>query len=153
MLDAFLPEVQSDDIALLVARTRALGAGQVAEWDVESDPAAVHRVRAAVCAQLVEWQLESLTDTTELVLSELITNAMRHAVGPIAVRLLRDRMLTCEVYDRSLTSPHLRHAATMDEGGRGLFLVAQITTRWGTRYTKDGKVIWAEQNPPGMPGS
>ncbi|UNZ21552.1 SpoIIE family protein phosphatase [Streptomyces sp. 891-h] len=152
VLDALLPEVQSDDIALLVARTRVLGAGQIAEWDVESDPAAVHRVRAAVSARLVEWGLESLADTTELILSELITNAMRYGVGPIKVRLLHDRMLTCEVYDRSLTSPHLRYAATMDEGGRGLFLVAQLTARWGTRYTEDGKVIWAEQAVPGTPG-
>ncbi|MGP3976519.1 SpoIIE family protein phosphatase [Streptomyces sp. 8N114] len=155
VLDALLPDVQSDDIALLVARTRVLGAGQVAQWDVEQDPAAVPRVRAAVSARLTEWELESLADTTELILSELITNAMRYGVGPIKVRLLRDRTLTCEVYDHSLTSPHLRYAATMDEGGRGLFLVAQLTARWGTRYTKDGKVIWAEQTVPGTtaPGS
>ncbi|MBO8194470.1 SpoIIE family protein phosphatase [Streptomyces oryzae] len=153
VLDALLPDIQSDDIALLVARTRVLGAGQVAQWDVESDPAAVRRVRAAVSALLAEWELESLQDTTELILSELITNAMRYGVGPIKVRLLRDRTLTCEVYDNSLTSPHLRYATTTDEGGRGLFLVAQLSARWGTRYTKDGKVIWAEQTMPEVPGS
>lgn len=153
LLDALLPPVQSDDIALLVARTRVLGSEQVAQWDIESDPAAVRRVRAAVSTLLAEWELETLQDTTELILSELITNAMRHGVGPIKVRLLRDHTLTCEVYDRSLTSPHLRYAATMDEGGRGLFLVAQLTARWGTRYTKDGKVIWAEQTAPEAPGT
>ncbi|MFI7245361.1 SpoIIE family protein phosphatase [Streptomyces qinglanensis] len=152
VLEALLPVVQSDDIALLVARTRVLGAGQVAHWDVESDPAAVPRVRAAVSAQLTGWGLAGLADTTELILSELITNAMRYGAGPIKVRLLHSRTLTCEVYDQSLTSPHLRYAATMDEGGRGLFLVSQLAARWGTRYTKDGKVIWAEQTisvPPG----
>ena len=107
------------------------------------------RVRAAVSAQLAEWELEDLADTTELILSELITNAMRHGAGPINVRLIRDRTLICEVSDHSSTSPHLRYAATMDEGGRGLFLVAQVAERWGTRYTEDGKVIWAEQTAPG----
>jgi hypothetical protein len=52
------------------------------------------------------------------------------------------------VYDSSNTSPHLRYAASTDEGGRGLFLVAQIAERWGTRYTPAGKVIWAEQPLP-----
>ena len=64
------------------------------------------------------------------------------------MRLLRDRTLICEVSDGSSTSPHLRYAATTDEGGRGLFLVAQLTERWGTRYTPQGKVIWAEQAIP-----
>lgn len=85
---------------------------------------------------------------TELVLSELITNAIRYATGPIDVRLLLDRTLICEVADASSTSPHLRYAATTDEGGRGLFLVAQMAERWGTRYTKDGKIIWVEQRLP-----
>ncbi|NBM20213.1 SpoIIE family protein phosphatase [Streptomyces sp. GC420] len=152
VLDALLPELQSDDIALLVARTRVLGPGQVAEWDVECEPAAVRRARAAVSARLMEWELEDLVDTTELICSELITNAMRHATGPIKARLIRDRVLTFEVSDRSSTSPHLRYAASTDEGGRGLFLVAQIAERWGTRYTRDGKVIWAEQTTPGTLG-
>ena len=89
-----------------------------------------------------------LAFTTELILSELVTNAIRYGSGPIRVRLLRDRSLICEVSDGSSTSPHLRYAATTDEGGRGLFLVAQFTERWGTRYTPDGKVIWAEQPLP-----
>ncbi|WP_308295067.1 SpoIIE family protein phosphatase [Streptomyces sp. NK08204] len=152
VLDALLPEVQRDDIALLVARTHILGAGQVAEWDVEPDPAAVRRARAAVSARLREWELEDLVDTTELICSELITNAMRYGAGPIKARLIFDRALVCEVSDHSSTSPHMRYAASTDEGGRGLFLVAQFAERWGTRYTKDGKVIWAEQAVPGTLG-
>ncbi|MDX6348746.1 MAG: hypothetical protein QOF84_3536 [Streptomyces sp.] len=148
VLDALLPERPGDDIALLVARTRRLHADRVAEWEVPNDPAAVAGVRASVSRRLAEWGLDELTFSTELILSELITNSIRYATGPIRVRLLRDRTLICEVSDSSSTSPYLRYAATTDEGGRGLFLVAQFAEHWGTRYTDEGKVIWAEQQLP-----
>ncbi|MEU8876509.1 ATP-binding SpoIIE family protein phosphatase, partial [Streptomyces javensis] len=144
VLDALLPSNPSDDIALIAARTRVVGADRVASWEVPSDPAAVSGVRAEVMRKLAEWGLEEAAFSAELVISELITNAIRHATGPIRVQVLRDRALICEVSDTSSTSPHLRYAATTDEGGRGLFLVAQFAERWGTRYTSDGKVIWAE---------
>ncbi|WP_316741666.1 SpoIIE family protein phosphatase [Streptomyces sp. MK7] len=148
VLDTRQPFRPGDDIALLVARTRALGGDRVAEWDVPADPAAVADVRAAVGRRLAEWRLEELTFTTELILSELVTNAIRYGSTPIQVRVLRERALICEVFDSSSTSPHLRYATTTDEGGRGLFLVAQLAERWGTRYTPTGKVIWAEQPLP-----
>ncbi|MFI7498199.1 SpoIIE family protein phosphatase [Streptomyces sp. NPDC049687] len=148
VLDELLPARPNDDIALIVACTRALGADRIAEWDVPVDPAAVGEVRAAVVRQLAVWDLEELSFTTELILSELVTNAIRYGTPPVRVRLLRDRTLICEVSDGSSTSPHLRYAAMTDEGGRGLFLVAQLTDRWGTRYTPTGKVIWAEQPLP-----
>jgi anti-sigma regulatory factor (Ser/Thr protein kinase) len=135
-------------VALIVARTRVLGGDRVAQWQVPTDPAAVSEVRASVTRRLADWGLEELAFTTELILSELVTNAIRYGRGPIEVRLLRDRTLICEVSDSSTTSPHLRYAASTDEGGRGLFLVAQIAERWGTRYTPHGKVIWAEQPLP-----
>ncbi|MEU7164532.1 SpoIIE family protein phosphatase [Streptomyces morookaense] len=144
LLDALLPERQSDDIALLVARTRILEPDRKAEWELPADPAVVARARADVTRQLADWGLEEAVFTTELILSELITNAIRHASGPIRVRLMRDRCLICEVSDTSSTSPHMRYAAAEDEGGRGLFLVAQLADRWGTRYIPDGKIIWAE---------
>ncbi|MFD4950644.1 SpoIIE family protein phosphatase [Streptomyces sp. NPDC058451] len=142
------PSRPVDDIAVLVARTRALGPGQVAEWDVPGEASAVGDVRAAVSRRLVEWGLEELTFATELILSELVTNAIRYGAEPIRVRVLCDRSLICEVFDSSSTSPHLRYAASTDEGGRGLFLVAQLAERWGTRYTTTGKAIWAEQPLP-----
>lgn len=145
VLGALLPARPQDDIALLVARTRMLPADQVAEWEVPSDPAAVGGVRAAVAERLEGWGLAEAAFVTELILSELVTNAIRYGTGPIRVRLLRDRALICEVSDTSSTSPHLKYAATTDEGGRGLFLVAQFADRWGTRYTATGKVIWTEQ--------
>ncbi|MEE1754677.1 SpoIIE family protein phosphatase [Streptomyces sp. SP18CS02] len=149
VLDALLPAHPKDDVALLVARTRALERERIAEWDVPFHPGAVAGIRAAASARLRAWGLDDLTFTTELILSELITNAIRYGAAPVRVRLLHDRGLTCEVADNSSTAPHLRYAATTDEGGRGLFLVAQLSERWGTRYTPQGKVIWAEQPPPG----
>ncbi len=148
VLNALLPDRPSDDIALIVAGTRALGADRIAEWQVPSDPAAVGEVRASVTRQLTEWGLDDLAFATELMLSELVTNAIRYGSGPIQVRMLHDRSLICEVFDGSNTSPHLRYAASTDEGGRGLFLVAQLAERWGTRYTPAGKVIWTEQPLP-----
>ncbi|MFD7505193.1 SpoIIE family protein phosphatase [Streptomyces sp. NPDC059850] len=151
VLDAMLPTQPGDDIALIAARTRVLGPGRVVSSDVPSDPAEVARVRAGVQRQLAEWGMEEIAFTAELVLSELITNAIRHATGPIRLQLLRDRALICEVSDTSSTSPHLRYATPIDEGGRGLFLVAQFAERWGTRYIPGGKVIWAELALPEPP--
>ncbi|GGQ91241.1 histidine kinase [Streptomyces aurantiogriseus] len=148
VLESLLPERPTDDVALLIARTHALPPDRIAEWDVPPDPAAVAGVRAAATDKLDEWGLSELGFSMELVLSELVTNAVRYGCAPIHMRLICDRTLICEVADGSSTSPHLRYAATTDEGGRGLFLVSQLTERWGTRYTPQGKVIWAEQALP-----
>ncbi|WP_234436994.1 SpoIIE family protein phosphatase [Streptomyces maremycinicus] len=146
VLDAMLRTRSSDDVALLVARTRLLDPDQVQEWEVPDDPAAVSRIRAEATRKLESWGLGEAAFTTELILSELVTNAIRYGASPISLRLLRDRdSLICEVADGTSTSPHLRRAAFTDEGGRGLFLVAQMSRRWGTRYTDRGKIIWAEQ--------
>ncbi|MFF3985197.1 SpoIIE family protein phosphatase [Streptomyces sp. NPDC001797] len=144
-----VPVPQPDDIALLLARTHALGTGHVVSWDVPVDPAAVADVRAEAVRQVVAWGYDELATTTELIVSELVTNAIRYAEPPIRLRLLRDARLTCEVADASSTAPRLRHARSTDEGGRGLFLVAQLAHRWGARYTGEGKIIWAEQENPG----
>ncbi|MDX2784600.1 SpoIIE family protein phosphatase [Streptomyces caniscabiei] len=144
VLDTVASPHPGDDIALLVARTHAFDPSRVATWELPADPARVSEVRAGALRQLADWGLDEAAFAAELVLSELITNAIRHGAGPIRVRLLRDRSLICEVADTSSTAPHLRRAATTDEGGRGLFLVAQLSQSWGTRYTAEGKVIWAE---------
>jgi PAS domain S-box-containing protein len=140
-----VPAPQPDDIALLLTRTHELGPDHVASWDVPVDPAAVADVRARATHQVEAWGLAELAMTTELIVSELVTNAIRYAEPPIRLRLLRDSRLTCEVADASSTAPRLRHARSTDEGGRGLFLVAQLAHRWGARYTAGGKIIWAEQ--------
>ncbi|KUO19252.1 SpoIIE family protein phosphatase/ATP-binding protein [Streptomyces dysideae] len=152
VIEAMLPDRPRDDVALLVAGTRRFDAAQIAEWHVPRDPAEVRRVRTACADRLAEWGLERIAFTAELVLSELITNAIRYGGEPITARLLRTvansgsaaGTLICEVSDGSSTSPRLCRAKATDEGGRGLFLVAQFAERWGTRHTRDGKVIWTE---------
>ncbi|MFD8305881.1 SpoIIE family protein phosphatase [Streptomyces sp. NPDC059690] len=151
VVDALMPVRPHDDVALLMARTRLLGADQVADWDLPADPAVVADARKEAARQLTEWGLEDLVFTTELVVSELVTNAIRYAQGPIRLRLIRERALVCEVCDGGATAPHLRHPRTTDEGGRGLLLVSQFTDRWGTRFVPEGKVIWAEQSLTGPP--
>ncbi|MFI1333650.1 SpoIIE family protein phosphatase [Streptomyces sp. NPDC020845] len=149
VLRTLLPEQGApDDVALLLARTRGLDASRVATWDVPDDPALVARARRDVTDQLMAWGLEEAVFTTELVVSELVTNAMRHATAPIQLRLIYDHTLICEVSDGSNTAPHLRRARVFDEGGRGLLLVAQLSLRWGSRHSATGKTIWAEQALP-----
>ncbi|MFJ3230673.1 SpoIIE family protein phosphatase [Streptomyces sp. NPDC086787] len=144
---ALVSESPTDDIAVLVARTSALGADRVSSWDLPSEPAALSGLRAAVREQLTSWGLEETVTVSELVVSELATNAVRYGRDPISVKLIRNGdSLICEVADASPTSPHLRYARSSEEGGRGLFLVSQLVDRWGTRYGGEGKVIWTEQS-------
>ncbi|AEY87166.1 magnesium or manganese-dependent protein phosphatase [Streptomyces hygroscopicus subsp. jinggangensis 5008] len=151
LVERMLPGHPSDDVALLVARTRLLDPACVATWDVPFDVEAVSRVRGEASRRLAGWGLEETAFGTELILSELLTNAIRYGAPPVRVRLLLGRTLVCEVADGSNTSPRLRRAASTDEGGRGLFLVSQFADMWGTRYAPRGKVIWAEQRLEGAP--
>ncbi|MFF3611783.1 SpoIIE family protein phosphatase [Streptomyces sp. NPDC002580] len=146
ILEALLPAGGApDDVALLLARTQGLAAANVATWDIPADPALVAPIRKQVADQLESRRLTETTFTAELVVSELVTNAIRYGEPPIRLRLIHDEeTLICEVSDSSHTAPHLRRAKTFDEGGRGLLLVAQLTRRWGSRYTPEGKTIWAE---------
>ncbi|GGI97115.1 SpoIIE family protein phosphatase [Streptomyces brasiliensis] len=146
VLAALLPRGgAADDVALLLARTLGLPASQVATWDIPADPALVAPIRKQVVEQLDLWSLSETAFTAELVVSELVTNAIRYGSRPIRLRLIHDATtLICEVSDTSHTAPHLRRAKIWDEGGRGLLLVAQLTQRWGSRHTADGKTIWAE---------
>lgn len=142
-----------DDAALLIARTRRLGSGHVASREIAADPAVLADARGWAADQLSRWHLQESALTTELVVSELVTNAIRYASPPIRLRLIHDSTLICEVSDGSSTSPHSHRARDLDEGGRGLFLVGRLTNRWGTRHTPTGKTVWAEQLISGAAGS
>ncbi|WP_055587665.1 SpoIIE family protein phosphatase [Streptacidiphilus griseoplanus] len=144
--DVVVPHLAAeDDLALLLARTRSLGPARVVTWDLPRDPSVVSEARALLLRQLDRWDLGHLAFTAELIVSELVTNAIRYGSEPLRLRLIRDRTLICEVSDANSTSPHIRRAADTDEGGRGLFLVARCSHRWGVRYPATGKIIWAEQ--------
>ncbi|MEV7445397.1 SpoIIE family protein phosphatase [Streptomyces sp. NPDC091204] len=153
VFDKVLPQEPADDVALLLARTHALPPDRVAEWEFEADLSLVAHARELVVGRLSGWELDELGFVTELVVSELVTNAIRYAGGPVGLRLIRDRVLVCEVSDPSSTQPRLRRARETDEGGRGLFLVAQLTDRWGCRFTGTGKTIWTEQPITGPLGT
>ncbi|MFD8418809.1 SpoIIE family protein phosphatase [Streptomyces sp. NPDC059466] len=136
----------SDDVTLLLVRTRSLSPARVASWTLPSDQSSVRTARHLAARQLTAWGLERLEDTTKLIVSELVTNAVRHAAGPVGLRLIQHQVLTCEVTDASLCSPRPLRAGSADENGRGLLLVAQLSRRWGSRSVPGGKVVWAEED-------
>ncbi|WP_053660642.1 SpoIIE family protein phosphatase [Streptomyces sp. MMG1121] len=138
-----------DDIALLMARVQGLPAESVGDWTLPREPRSVGRAREYARTQLVDWDLEALVDTAELLVSELVTNALRYGEGEIRLRLLLDRTLVCEVWDSGLVQPRRRRARDTDEGGRGLQLVGLLSAAWGSRRTPRGKTVWFELPLPG----
>ncbi|MFE0728439.1 SpoIIE family protein phosphatase [Streptomyces antibioticus] len=133
-----------DDIALLMARVQGLPTESVGDWTLPREPRSVGRAREFARGQLLSWDLEPLVDTTELLVSELVTNALRYGEGEIRLRLLLDRTLVCEVWDAGLVQPRRRRARDTDEGGRGLQLVGLLSAAWGSRRTPRGKTVWFE---------
>jgi anti-sigma regulatory factor (Ser/Thr protein kinase) len=127
--------------------------GDCAEWTFPAEAGAVRTARAVVRGQLRTWGLDGLGDVTALLVSELVTNSLRHATGPIGVRLIRpdgvSDALLVEVSDPLPDLPRERVANPDEEGGRGLQLVAFSSRRWGTRPGVTGKTVWFELAVPG----
>lgn len=143
-----------DDIALLMARIQGLAPDAVGDWRLSRELRSVARARELARDQLTAWGLDDLVDTTELLVSELVTNALRYGEGEIRLRLLRDRTLVCEVWDAGLVQPRRRRARDTDEGGRGLQLVGLLSAAWGSRRTPRGKTVWFELAlPDGEPAA
>ncbi|MFF2998777.1 SpoIIE family protein phosphatase [Streptomyces sp. NPDC057950] len=147
--ESFLEQTSCDDVTLLLVRTCSLGTDRAASWTLPSDEYASRKARQLVGGQLHTWGLDALTDSTKLIVSELVTNAVRHGAGTVTLSLKEHNALTCEVSDTNVCVPQLRSAGITDENGRGLFLVAQLSRRWGSRPAPKGKVVWAEQELPG----
>jgi PAS domain S-box-containing protein len=147
VLAALLPEAEEqgndDDVTLLLARFPAAPLA-TASTELPATPAAVRDGRSFVATVLTRWQCDESTDDARLLVSEVLTNAIRHAHGPVGLRLrLSDPdLLTVEVNDRSPRLPGRRQAATEDESGRGLLLVEALADSWGTRPADDGKTVW-----------
>lgn len=133
VVEILLSRPLRDDAALLLARTASFSCADVATWEIPSDPAFVREARALATEKLSQWGLSDLQFTTELIVSELVTNAIRYGSAPIQLRLIRHNVLTCEVIDGSSTSPRLRHARTTDEGGADFF--------WSHRLLSDGATV------------
>ncbi len=151
-LDGAYADHDRDDIAVLVARLRKLPEGDVVDWKFPPRPTVVRDARTRVRETLAGWGLEDLSFTAELLVSELVTNALRYATGDLELRLLRDRTLVCEVRDHVDALPRARQAADDDEGGRGLQVVHRLAKRWGARPAERGKVVWCELELPGYDG-
>ncbi|MGW3730077.1 SpoIIE family protein phosphatase [Streptomyces sp. NPDC000851] len=148
VVDTLPARAHADDVTLLLARTRALPPARVASWDLPNEPATVPSARHLATRKLEQWGLKQLQPTAELIVSELVTNAIRHGDGPIRLRLIQHRVLTCEVSDTNTSHPRPRHPRSLDDNGRGLRLVAQLSSRYGSRSISDGKIVWAEQDLP-----
>ncbi|MFJ4693291.1 SpoIIE family protein phosphatase [Streptomyces sp. NPDC088766] len=145
VVSVLAPARQRDDVTLLLARTIGYRKGDTATWRLPARDDAPARARAQVSALLRQWRTRDDTrDNVSLLVSELVTNAVRHATGPITVRLIRaGHGLLCEVGDTGNGRPRLSLGGLLDEGGRGLHIVHRLTTRWGVRWTETGKVVWA----------
>lgn len=142
MCDRVLPAAHSDDVTLLAIRFRGIPSKYVAQWLVEPQPMTPARVRGLVRRTLTSWDLEPMIPVAELLVSELVTNAVRQTSRPITIRLLRTDMLLCEVSDDDHRVPVLREPGLLDEYGRGLYLVSQLAEHWGTSRVVGGKTVW-----------
>ena len=146
-------EDHDDDIALLVAALHGLDDGRVATWHLSGGVEEVAGARAWVRRQLADWDLDAVGELAELLVSELVTNALRHASRPTTVAvLLLDEIVTLAVSDADTPLPRLRKVSDADEGGRGLQLVSMLAARWGARPTPDGKVVWCDLPLPRRKG-
>ncbi|MFG2426342.1 SpoIIE family protein phosphatase [Streptomyces sp. NPDC048590] len=135
--------------AVLLARARAMPSDRYATWELPYDKTAPATARRLTSKTLADWQVGADTgEATELIVSELVTNAVRYGSPPVKLRLILDRGLTCEIRDSSSTAPYMKYAGAVDEGGRGLFIISQLASLWGTRFASEGKIVWSEQTIP-----
>ncbi|WP_434098162.1 SpoIIE family protein phosphatase [Streptomyces sparsogenes] len=148
VLDMLGPGDRDDDVALLAARFEGIAPSDVAYWFLDPKAQTAGQARRLARRALARWDLHDLTDAVELLVSEVVTNAVRYAERPVTLRLLRTDVLRCEVGDDVPQLPRLRQARPSDEGGRGLYLVNRMARRWGATRLSTGKVVWFELAMP-----
>ena len=141
---------QRDDIAILIARLSRIAADHHVSWTLPHELVSAGQARALLRDPMERWKLQDLLPTTELLVSELVTNAIVYAEGKVTLRLVLARTLVCEVLDSSAALPRHRRAASDDEHGHGLQVVSQLAQRWGARWTPEGKIVWCEQALPAV---
>ncbi|MDB1086924.1 SpoIIE family protein phosphatase [Streptomyces sp. ACA25] len=144
VLDIVGPGDRDDDIALLAARFVGIAPDNVSFRRLDPKAESVREARKLVRESLQRWHLEELLDSVELLVSEVVTNAVRYAERPVTLRLLRTDVLRCEVGDDVPQLPRLRQAGPADEGGRGLYLVQRLARNWGATRLSTGKLVWFE---------
>lgn len=148
-LDGVYSDAQRDDIAVLIARLRRIPEDQRVCWTLVPEFLSVRQARVNIREPLTRWGLEDLVPVTELLVSELVTNAIKYANGDILLRLVIETdSLVCEVHDSSPALPRVLQVDRDAENGRGLHVVSQLAARWGARRTHVGKVVWCEQAVP-----
>ncbi len=144
VLRALHTDEREDDVALLIARFDGIPSASVANWIMRPHPRAARHVRGLVSTTLSGWGLDEHIDSTELMATELVANAIRYTTRPISLRLLRTEKLLCEVTDDDHHLPVLCEPGDTDEGGRGIYLVDRLAHRWGASHTAAGKAVWFE---------
>jgi DNA-binding NarL/FixJ family response regulator len=144
-----LKDEQLDYLVDLLESVGQLG-GTDAALDLPRELSSVRQARRFVKEKLLEWHLESLVDDALVIVSELATNAMTHAKSGCGLRLaLTPTMLRIEVADAGGGTPEPQPPSTTGESGRGVHLVAALTTAWGMEVIEgEGKLVWAELPRP-----
>jgi anti-sigma regulatory factor (Ser/Thr protein kinase) len=118
---------------------------QAAEVTLPGEALSASAARRFLASTLRSWDVAGLEITAQLLLGELVANAVLHARTPIVVRLARiSDGLRMEVTDRSPRIPRQRHYAADATTGRGLALVAALARRWGVEPADEGKSVWCE---------
>ncbi|MFD4539161.1 SpoIIE family protein phosphatase [Streptomyces bauhiniae] len=137
---------RKDDVALLMARLNGIPDDHVAQWHLESHPREVSRARHLVRELLLKWGLPQAVDTALLLVSEVVTNAVRHGGrGSVGLRVVRAGDLLFEVTDEEPELPDMRTAGPDDEAGRGLGVVGRLAKEWGATTSGHRKTVWFEQ--------
>ncbi|WP_234330487.1 SpoIIE family protein phosphatase [Streptomyces acidiscabies] len=144
VLAALLPDVEdhNDDVTLLLARLPDAPLAS-ATTALPALASSIGDGRSFLTKTLTVWNCAHLADDARLLVSEVLTNALQHAQGPLGLHLRRTTAdVTIEISDHSPHLPQPRLAAPDDESGRGLLLVDTLADSWGVRPTDDGKTTW-----------